>query len=73
MTPNVWIERYRRPWETVAADEVVDLFTSDVSYRSSVFREPFLGRDAIGQYGQRGAGAQHEVAAWAADPRPSSR
>jgi hypothetical protein len=52
-TPNLWIERYRRPWQTAAADEVVDLFTPDASYRSSVFREPFLGRDAIRQYGQR--------------------
>jgi len=40
----------------------VDLFTPDASYRSSVFREPFLGSDAIRSYWQRGAGTQREVA-----------
>jgi uncharacterized protein (TIGR02246 family) len=62
VTPDPWIERYRRAWETADADEVVDLFTPDASYRSSVFLQPFLGRDAIRQHLQRGAGTQHEVA-----------
>src|SRR6266571_7245846 len=62
VTPNQWIERYRRAWETADADEVVDLFTPDASYWSSVFREPHLGGDAIRQYWQRGAGTQREVA-----------
>jgi hypothetical protein len=43
------------------ADEIVDLFTPDASYRSSVFREPYLGREAIRQYWRRGAGTQREV------------
>jgi hypothetical protein len=51
VTPDQWIERYRRAWETADADEeVVDLFTPDASYRSSIFREPFLGSDAVRQY-----------------------
>jgi ketosteroid isomerase-like protein len=62
MTPDHWIERYRRAWETADADEVVDLFTPDASYRTSVFREPYLGSDAIRQYWQHGAGTQREVA-----------
>src|SRR5262249_56022314 len=48
--------------ETADADEVVDLFTPNASYRSSVFREPFLGSDTICSYWQRGAGTQREVA-----------
>jgi len=67
MTPEVWAERYRRAWETGDADEVVDLFTPDASYRSSVFREPYVGSDAIRRYWRRGAGNQREVvvrAAW---------
>jgi hypothetical protein len=59
---NQWIERYRRAWETADADEVVDLFTPNASYRSSVFREPFLGREAIHRYWQRGVGTRREVA-----------
>ena len=57
-----WTERYRRAWETADADEVADLFTPDASYRSSVFREPFVGSDAIRQYWRRGAGTQQQVA-----------
>jgi ketosteroid isomerase-like protein len=61
MTCEQWIERYRRAWETADADEIVDLFTPDASYRSSVFREPYLGSDAIRRYWQRGAGSQRDV------------
>ncbi len=61
VTPDQWIERYRRAWETADADEVAGLFTPDASYRSSVFREPYLGTDAIRQYWRRGAGTQREV------------
>jgi hypothetical protein len=62
VTPEQWIERYRRGLGDSNADEVVDLFTPNASYRSSVFREPFIGSDAIRQYWQRGAGTQREVA-----------
>jgi hypothetical protein len=48
-------DNYRRAWEIADTDEVVDLFTPDASYRSSVFREPYLASDAIRQYRQRGA------------------
>jgi uncharacterized protein YhfF len=56
-----WIERYRRAWETADADEIVDLFTPDAPYRSSVFREPYVGSAAIRGYWQRGAGSQRDV------------
>jgi SnoaL-like domain len=61
ITREQWIERYGRAWETADADEIVELFTPDASYRSNVFREPYLGRDAIRRYWQRGAGNQREV------------
>jgi hypothetical protein len=56
MTPDQRIERSRRPFETADADEVVDLFTPGASCQSNVFREPYVGSDAIRQYRQRGAG-----------------
>jgi hypothetical protein len=62
MTVDQWIERYRRAWETADADEAVDLFTPDASYRGSIFHEPFLGSDAIRQYWQCDVGMQREVA-----------
>jgi SnoaL-like protein len=62
VTVDQWIERYRQAWETADADEVVELFTPDASYRSSVFREPYIGSDVIRQYWRRGARTQREVA-----------
>ena len=62
MTPQEWIERCRRAWETADADEIVALFTPDAGYRSSVFREPYHGSDAIRQYWLRAAGTQRKVA-----------
>jgi SnoaL-like domain len=62
VTLDQWIERYRRAWETADADEAVDLFTPDASYRSSVFEEPDAGSDAIRRYWQRDPGTQREVA-----------
>lgn len=62
ITHQQWIERYRRAWETGDPVEVADLFTPDASYRSSVFRQPYQGRDAIRRYWQRGAGRQRAVA-----------
>jgi SnoaL-like domain len=49
------------PGETADADEVVDLFTPGASYQPGVFREPYVGRDAIRQHWQRGAGTQRDV------------
>jgi SnoaL-like domain len=61
MTYEQWIERYRQAWERADEDEIADLFTPDARYRSSVFREPFVGTQAIREYWRRGAGSQHEV------------
>ncbi len=52
MSHDQWIERHRRAWGTADEDEVADLFTPEASYRSSVFREPYLGGEAIGQDGR---------------------
>ncbi len=60
-TTQEWIERYARAWETADGDEIVDLFTPDAVYRSSVFRKPYRGSDAIRAYWRRGAGTQRDV------------
>src|SRR5262249_22759210 len=73
VTPDQRIERYQRAWGTADADAVVDLFTPGGSYRSSVFREPFVGSDAIQQYWQCGAGSQREVAVRMGRPSPTTR
>lgn len=53
-----WVERYRQAWEQADADAVVELFTADASYRSSVFAEPSVGSAAIRAYWQRATGTQ---------------
>jgi SnoaL-like domain len=58
---TTWIETYGRAWETGDEELVITLFTDDASYRSSPFREPFLGHEAIRAYWRRGAGAQRET------------
>jgi len=57
-----WLERYRRAWETADADAVVELFTDDASYRSNIFADAHLGRDAIRAYWERATATQKAVA-----------
>jgi uncharacterized protein (TIGR02246 family) len=57
-----WLARYGRAWETADEDEVADLFVPDAVYRSHVFREPHVGREAIRAYWRGAAGTQSEVA-----------
>jgi SnoaL-like domain len=61
VNPEEWIGLYAEAWETGNAELVVELFTPDAAYRSSVFREPYVGSDAIRAYWQRAAGTQREV------------
>ncbi|HEY1920936.1 MAG TPA: nuclear transport factor 2 family protein [Streptosporangiaceae bacterium] len=61
MTPQQWIEHYGRAWESGNDDEIAELFTPDASYRSSVFREPHVGTEAIRRYWRRAAGSQRDV------------
>jgi len=61
LTVDEWVDRYAQAWETADADAVVALFAPTASYRSSVFREPYVGSDEIRAYWGRGAGTQREV------------
>ncbi|MGI9112243.1 MAG: nuclear transport factor 2 family protein [Gaiellaceae bacterium] len=56
-----WLDRYRHAWETANADAVVELFTDDASYRSSIFAEAHVGRDAIRAYWKRATATQKAV------------
>lgn len=68
MNPADWIQRYRRAWEENDADLVLTLFTEDASYRSSPFREPFVGHDAIRAYWDRPGGEQRGVEVRVGEP-----
>lgn len=45
-----WIEDYATAWREGDADTAGELFTEDAVYRSSPFRPPTVGRDAIRAY-----------------------
>jgi ketosteroid isomerase-like protein len=59
--PAARIARYGRAWETGDEHEVADLFAVDAVYRSQIFRDPHVGRDAIRTYWRRGAATQRDV------------
>ncbi|KAI1947621.1 hypothetical protein LOZ12_003053 [Ophidiomyces ophidiicola] len=61
MTPEQWIKRYAHAWETSSTYEISCLFSPDASYRSFIFREPHVGREAIQLYWDETAGRQKEV------------
>lgn len=56
-----WARRYGRAWEQADEEQLASLFTEGASYRSSPFREPFLGLAEIRSYWRRGAGTQRDV------------
>lgn len=56
-----WIEGYRRAWAEDDPELLLTLFTEDASYRSSPFREPDVGHEAIRAYWARAAGTQRRV------------
>ncbi|MDQ2984281.1 MAG: nuclear transport factor 2 family protein [Actinomycetota bacterium] len=61
MNAGEWIDAYARAWEQADEEAIVALFTPDAVYRSSPFREPHVGADAIRAYWRRGAGTQRDV------------
>ncbi len=44
---QVWVEGYRRAWESNDPAEVAALFTADATYLEHPLEEPVRGRDAI--------------------------
>jgi hypothetical protein len=56
-----WVSSYARAWETADENLIVSLFSEDASYRSSPFRDAFVGHDEIRAYWRRGAGTQRET------------
>ena len=61
MNVQTWVDEYGRAWRERDADAVVSLFTEDAEYRSSPFREPSVGSDAIRAYWERATSTQEDA------------
>jgi ketosteroid isomerase-like protein len=57
---RAWAVEYGRAWQEADVDGFVALFADDAVYRSSPFREPFVGSAAIRAYVERATGSQSE-------------
>jgi hypothetical protein len=56
-----WIEGYRTAWEQSDDASVAELFTEGASYRSNIFEEPHVGRDAIRAYWSHATRTQSDI------------
>jgi nuclear transport factor 2 (NTF2) superfamily protein len=56
-----WIAVYGRAWVGGDPEAAAALFTEDAVYRSSPFREPHTGSDAIRDYWTRATSTQEEL------------
>lgn len=56
-----WIEDYAAAWRGGDADVVAELFTEDAIYRSSPFRPPTVGREAIRAYWHEACATQEDL------------
>lgn len=61
MNVQGWVDAYGRAWRERDAEAVVALFTEDAEYRSSPFREPSVGSDAIRAYWERATSTQDDA------------
>jgi ketosteroid isomerase-like protein len=56
-----WIEDYADAWRRGDDEVVAELFTEDAIYRSSPFRSPTVGRDAIREYWRTATATQEDL------------
>jgi uncharacterized protein (TIGR02246 family) len=56
-----WVDDYADAWRCGDADGVAELFTEDAVYRSSPFRPPTVGRDAIAGYWREATATQERL------------
>jgi ketosteroid isomerase-like protein len=56
-----WVEDYADAWRRGDAEAVAELFTEDATYRSSPFRPPTVGREAIAAYWREATSTQEAL------------
>ena len=56
-----WIEDYGAAWRARDAEALAELFAEDAVYRSSPFRPPTVGREAIRDYWREATSTQEDL------------
>lgn len=61
LTPNQWIDAYRRAWIEADTELVTSIFAQDGEYWWNLTEQPAVGRDEIEQYWDRETSRQSDV------------
>ena len=61
MTPEQWLEAYRKAWIDRDADAAAALFTEDATYIEQPYQDPFVGRAGVRDYWARVTAGQANV------------
>ena len=48
-----WVDAYEQVWRTVGTDRLAEVFTPDVSYRPSPWKEPIRGLEELARFWDR--------------------
>jgi hypothetical protein len=61
MTPQEWLDAYRRAWIERDPDAAAKLFTEDATYAERPYQDAFAGRKAVRDYWERVTAIQSGV------------
>jgi hypothetical protein len=61
MTPQQWLDAYRRAWIERDADAAAMLFTEDATYAERPYQDAFVGRKAVRDYWTRVTAVQSGI------------
>lgn len=62
MTPEQWLEAYRKAWIDLDSDAAAKLFTKDSTYAEQPYQAPFTGSQGVFDYWKRVTATQSKVA-----------
>jgi hypothetical protein len=61
MTPDQWLEAYRKAWIERDADAAAALFAADATYAEQPYQEAFVGRAGVRDYWARVTAGQANI------------
>jgi len=61
MTPQQWLDAYRKAWVNLDADAAAALFTKDATYAEQPYQAAFAGPEGVRDYWKRVTATQGDV------------